>query len=347
MKGKAAILVETGKPLAFEDVEVPALEYGQVLVKVLCSGICGSQIGEIDAVKGPDPHLPHLLGHEGCGTVLDCCAGVTTVSEGDRVVMHWRKGAGIQSRTPEYNSRLGAIHAGWVTTFNEYAVVSENRLTRIPSDFDPESAALMGCAVTTGFGVINNDARLRIGESIAVLGCGGVGLSVIQGASLVAAHPIIACSRFEAKLALARKLGATHWIRTEGGGVREAIAQIVGPQGVDVAVETSGRAGNIEQAFDIAGPSGRVILVGVPRAGEQASLYTLPLHFDKKLTGSHGGDARPELDIPRYIALCETGKLDLRRLIGKRYTLNEINKAIADMRESKVAGRCMIHVSQD
>ena len=149
MKTRAAILVEQKKPLVIEEVEVPALKLGQVLVKVLASGICGSQIGEINGVKGPDRFLPHLLGHEGCGTVLEIGEGVRTVKPGDRVVLHWRKGAGLESVTPTYGSRLGTVNAGWVTTFNEHAVISENRVTAVPADFDVEAAALFGCAVTT------------------------------------------------------------------------------------------------------------------------------------------------------------------------------------------------------
>jgi Zn-dependent alcohol dehydrogenase len=172
MKGLAAILIRQNEPLVLEEIEVPPIALGQVLVRVLCSGVCGSQLGEIQGVKGPDPYLPHLLGHEGTGEVLECGEGVTKVRPGDRVVLHWRKGAGLESTTPKYASRLGTINAGWVTAFNELALVSENRLTTIPRDFDPEIASLLGCAVTTGFGVINNNAQLRIGGSFRRGGSG-------------------------------------------------------------------------------------------------------------------------------------------------------------------------------
>ena len=185
MKGLAAILVELEKPLVLEEVEIPKLTFGQVLVKVLCSGICGSQLGEIEGVKGDDKYLPHLLGHEGHGEVLECGKGVRSVKPGDKVVLHWRKGIGIDSETPKYLSKnLGLINAGWVTTFNEYAVISENRLTVIPSHVKPDHAALMGCAVTTALGTLTNDGKSKIGESIAIFGCGGVGLSLIQFAKI-------------------------------------------------------------------------------------------------------------------------------------------------------------------
>ena len=345
MKAKSAILVESGTPLVIEEIEIPDLMFGQVLVKVLCSGVCGAQINEIDAVKGPDKFLPHLLGHEATGEVQECGEGVTTVSKGDRVVMHWRKGAGIQSPTPKYNSPLGVVNAGWVTTFNEYAVVSENRVTRIPSDFDPEIGAMMGCAVTTAFGVINNDARLGIGESIAVFGAGGVGLNIVQGAAMVSANPIIAVDLYDEKLKLARKLGATHTINSNKANSAGEIRKIVGEQGVDVAIDNTGNVEVIQTAYEITNASGRTILVGVPRKGQKASIYTLPLHFEKILTGSHGGDCRPDIDIPKYVDLCREGKLDLKQVIGKRYDFEQINDAISDMRGGRVHGRCMIHMA--
>ena len=134
--------------------------------------------------------------------MIECGEAVSTVKPGDQVVLHWRKGAGRESATPKYRSKLGEIHAGWVTTFNEYAVVSENRVTAIPNDFDPEIAALFGCAVTTGFGVVNNNAQLKIGQSIGVRGR-WIGLSIVQGAVLVSAHPIIAVDTYDNRLLLA------------------------------------------------------------------------------------------------------------------------------------------------
>ena len=197
MKTRAAILVEQKKPLVIEEVEVPALKLGQVLVKVLASGICGSQIGEINGVKGPDRFLPHLLGHEGCGTVLEIGEGVRTVKPGDRVVLHWRKGAGLESVTPTYNSRLGTVNAGWVTTFNEHAVISENRVTAVPADFDVEAAALFGCAVTTAFGVVTNNAQVAIGQSVVVFGAGHVGQAVVRCLLLLDCQVVCIDSRAE------------------------------------------------------------------------------------------------------------------------------------------------------
>src|SRR5262249_32148541 len=158
---------------------------GQVLVKIQQSGICGAQLGEIAGVKGPDKFLPHLLGHEGGGVVEDVGPGVSHVKKGDHVVLHWRKGVGIQAKPSNYRWMERVVNAGWVTTFSEYTVASENRVTPIPKDIPFDIASLMGCAVTTALGLINNDAQVKIGQSVAVLGCGGVGLNMVQGAALV------------------------------------------------------------------------------------------------------------------------------------------------------------------
>src|SRR5262249_13581836 len=181
MKMKAAILETLRAPLVIDEIEIPALQCGQVLAKIHRTSICGAQLGEIDGRKGEDKFLPHLLGHEGGGVVLETGPGVTHVRRGDHVVLHWRKGPGIQASTAKYDWNGRTVNSGWVTTFNEYTVVSENRLTPIPKDVPFEIAALMGCAVTTALGVINNLAQLKIGQSIAVFGCGGVGLNVVQG----------------------------------------------------------------------------------------------------------------------------------------------------------------------
>jgi S-(hydroxymethyl)glutathione dehydrogenase / alcohol dehydrogenase len=201
MKFKAAILTELKQPLVIEEIESGPLRFGQVLVKIHCSGICGAQLNEIEGAKGPDKFLPHLLGHEATATVQEIGEGVTHVKPGDRVVCHWRKGLGLQGPGALYTSaRFPRINSGWVTTFSEYSVVSENRLTKLPAGFDAEAGALFGCAATTAMGVLNNNAKLGIGESIVVLGTGGVGLNLVQFAAMVGAHPIIGVDVHDHKL---------------------------------------------------------------------------------------------------------------------------------------------------
>jgi len=345
VRAQAAILVTLNQPLIVDEVEIPPLEVGQVLVEVRVSGICGAQLNEIQGVKGQDNFLPHLLGHEGGGVVLETGPGVTQVKKGDHVVLHWRKGAGIQSKTPRYRWNGRTVNAGWVTTFNECAVVSENRLTAIGQDVPFEIAALMGCAVTTALGLINNLAQLKIGQSIAVLGCGGVGLNVVQGAAMVSADPIIAIDLYDHKLEMARSFGATHLINTTHADLRKEVRNILGSAGADVFVENTGLAELIEAAYELTGPKGRTILVGVPRHDQDITIHSLPLHFGKVLTGCEGGNTEPHVDVPRYLNLYAKGKLDLDRLITHRYPLSAINQALDDVRAGKV-GRCAVTMAE-
>ena len=213
MKTKAAILVRQKRPLVVDEVEIPSLKRGQVLVRVHASGVCGSQIGEMDGVKGPDRYLPHLLGHEAGGVVEETGPGVTRVKRGDRVILHWRPGKGIQADTPRYRWGRKMVNAGWVTTFQERSVVSENRLTKMPRGIGMETAALYGCALLTGFGVVRNDASLKKGESAVVLGSGGIGLCEIIALRAASGRPIAAVDLYPHKLSLAKSYGATHAVR--------------------------------------------------------------------------------------------------------------------------------------
>ena len=282
---KAAILIELNKPLVVADIEFPSrLSFGQVLVKVHYSGICGAQFNEIEGAKGPDKFLPHLLGHEGSATVLAVGEGVTRVKPSDHVVMHWRQSDGIQCQPPSYNWNGKKVNAGWVTTFNDHAIVSENRLTVIPDDFDMKIAPLFGCAVTTAMGVINNDAQVKVGQSVVIFGAGGVGLNIVQSADMVSANPIIAIDLFDKKLDMAKRFGATHCLNSQN--TQDYLAQIhkiVGEKGADVVIDTTGKARVIETAYELTHPDGKTILVGVPRKGDNISIYSLPLHFKKIL----------------------------------------------------------------
>jgi S-(hydroxymethyl)glutathione dehydrogenase/alcohol dehydrogenase len=342
-KMKAAILVEQCKPLVIEEIELPtALDIGQVLVKIHYSGICGSQLGEIDGAKGPDAYLPHLLGHEASGTVIAIGPGVKHVKPEDLVVLHWRKGLGIEGAPPIYQWNGKKLNAGWIATFNEYAVVSENRVTAIPVESDLEVAALFGCAVTTGFGVVENNAQVRIGESVVVFGAGGVGLNIVQAASLVSAYPIIAVDLYDGRLALAKEMGATHLINASKVDAEKAMLEIIQKEGLDCFIDNTGNPKMIELGYRITKPQGRVILVGVPRKGNDTSIYSLPLHFGKRISGSHGGEAVPNIDIARYHQLFNIGRIKLKELITEIYSLEKINTAIARMKSGEVSGRCLI-----
>jgi len=345
MKIQAAILVETKQPLAVEEITWHGpLRFGQVLVQLHFSGICGAQINEIEGAKGPDKFLPHLLGHEGSGEVLEVGEGVTRVKPGDHVVLHWRQAAGIQSPTPSYNWKGRKVNSGWVTTFNSHAVISENRLTPIPKDFPMNLAPLFGCSVTTAVGVVNNDAHLKIGQSVVVFGVGGVGLNICQAAALVSADPIIGVDITEEKVAMAKKWGATQAFNSKtDSGFLEKIHALVGSGGADVVIETTGNARVIETAYALTRPDGRTILVGVPTKGDNVSIYTLPLHFKKILKGSHGGSVEPDILSPRLIRLVQAGRMNLTGLFTHTFPLQEINAAIDSIRRSEV-GRVLIRL---
>jgi len=341
---KAAILVESKKPLEIADIELPDhLDAGQVQVKLEYSGICGAQINEIDAVKGKDNFLPHLLGHEGSGIVIDIGPGVSTVAVGDHVVLHWRPSSGIQSPPPKYKWEGKEVNAGWVTTFNEQAIISENRLSVIPKDYDMREAPLFGCAVTTAFGVINNDAKVSVGQSVVIFGIGGVGLNIAQAASMVSAYPIVGIDLHQHKLDMGKKFGLTHGILAGSDDLSEDIKSFIGDL-ADIVIETTGNSRVIEQAYDLTHPDGKTILVGVPKKGDNISIYSLPLHFNKILTGSHGGDSVPDIEIPRLIRLIKAGKMTLEGLISHEFPLEEINNAL-DLFRTGEAGRILINMT--
>ncbi|SDT94617.1 S-(hydroxymethyl)glutathione dehydrogenase / alcohol dehydrogenase [Verrucomicrobium sp. GAS474] len=337
MKTPAAILVEQQKPLILDEVTLPSLSYGHVLVELKVSRICGSQIGEIDGVKGPDRYLPHLLGHEGGGVVLEIGPEVTHVKPGDHVVLHWREGVGIQSRAPVYDWNGVKTNGGYVTTFNRYAVVSENRLTPIPSWVSFDIAALLADTLTTGFGVVTNDAQVKIGESVVIVGAGGIGLGAILGAKLAGAYPIVAVDLHAHKLEVAHRYGATHVIDVSGGiDFTAAVREILKGRSPDVVIDGTGNPEVLEKAFGLTASKGRCVIFGVMRFDRKLALNTLPLHFGKLLTGSHGGASQPSIDIPRYLRMIEGGIFDPSGFVSHRFRLEEVNEGIARMRSGEV-----------
>jgi S-(hydroxymethyl)glutathione dehydrogenase/alcohol dehydrogenase len=259
--------------------------------------------------------------------------------------MHWRQADGLQSEAPAYDWNGRKVNAGWVTTFNSHAVVAENRVTPIPHDFDLRIAPLFGCAVTTAVGVINNDAQVKIGQSVVVFGVGGVGLNIAQAASMVSAYPIVGIDLVDGKVEMATRFGASHGINsTRVTDLGAEIRKIVGGAGADVVIDTTGNPRVIEQAYELTHADGKTILVGVPRKGENISIYSLPLHFKKVLTGSHGGGTEPQVDIPRCIRLMEAGKLKLDGIVTHEFPLERINEAIAVVRSGQ-AGRVLVSMS--
>ena len=336
---RAAFLVELKKPLVIDEVELPEqLGYGQVLVRMVYSGICGAQLNEIDGAKGEDKFLPHLLGHEASAIVVETGPGVKTVTPGQRVVLHWRKGRGIEANPPQLRWRGRPLNAGWVTTFSQYSIVSENRVTPLPDGVEMDVAPLFGCAVTTGLGVISNNAHLRIGESVVVFGAGGVGLNVIQGAQLAGAYRIIAVDTVPYKLQLAQQFGATHAVNSSSGNA-VAEVQALANGHLDYAFEVVGLPVTVRQAWDMIRPGGMAVVVGLGR--EEVSIPLGGFLQEKKLIGSLYGSASIQADIPRLVDLYMDGRIKLDELVSRRRPLAEINQAFQDM-EAGVVARSMV-----
>ena len=341
---QAAILVESSKPLIVEEIQLPEeLIAGQVLVEVMTSGLCGAQINEIEAVKGPDKFLPHLLGHEGFARVIEVGPGVTTVAPGDQVVMHWRPGSGIQSKPPVYNWQGKQLNAGWVTTLNKHAVVSENRITRIPnSNYDKNLIPLLGCALTTSLGVLENDAKIGFRDSLLIFGAGGVGLLLIKIAKLIGVRDITVVDIHSEKLVKARELGASNTVNFQNKNeTLSGLRALYGRDLPSVAIDTTGHTDAIEICFEVSSSDARVILVGVPKAGNKASIYTLPLHFGKLLKGSEGGQSIPDRDIPFLLQLVSNDKLNFDDYPTHSFSLESINEAIVQLKSGSV-GRMII-----
>ncbi|MBI2135303.1 zinc-binding dehydrogenase [Candidatus Woesearchaeota archaeon] len=340
---KAAVLEGHNKPLAVDTVTFEGpLQKGQVLVKIHYSGICGKQIEEIQGTK-PDPFLPHMLGHEGSGIVVDTGPGVKKVSKGDHVVLHWLKGSGIDASTPLYSRKGKRVNAGWITTFNEYGVISENRITPIPKDTDLRIACLLGCAVTTGIGVVLNEAKLKENESIAIFGCGGVGLNAIQGAKLSKGYPIIAVDKNPGNLAIAKKFGATHFLISDSKIIEE-IRKITGSKGAKYVIIALGNPKAVETAVEASSIPGTVYFVGVPPAGSKITIDPFKIHMLRKLVGSCGGATFPDEHIPSYLGLYKKGDLKLDELVSLEVTLDNINQGINKM-SSGINGRCIVSMN--
>lgn len=343
---KAAVLVKQNAPLEIVEVDLPKLDVGQVLVKIDYSGICGKQIDEITGRRGDDPYIPHLLGHEGAGVVVDVGPGVKKVKEDDHVVMHWVKGSGINSDPPRFKHNGEVLSAGWVTTFSEYTIASENRLTPVEETFDGDVLALLGCAVTTGLGIVFNNARLMPGQSIAVFGAGGIGLNTLQGAALVNAYPIVAIDVHDEKLDYARQFGATHVIDASKTDVADALRELSGGKGFDAIVDTTGLNDSRLAAYDSTSDKGTTIFAGVPFENDRLAIDSFPLHFGRRVIGSHGGETIPDSDIPRYLELYRLGKLKLSELITHRFPLDQINDAVETVRNGRTCGRCLIFMGE-
>jgi len=347
MKTKAAVLYEINKTLQIEELTIPDLQSGQVLVKIAYSGVCRSQLNEIRGLKGEDKYLPHTLGHEGSGTVEAIGAGVSKVEPGDRVVLTWIKASGADVSSTLYKKDDGStVNSGAVSSFMTKALVPENRLVKISSEMPLREAALLGCAIPTGAGIIMNTAKVRPGNSVAIFGVGGIGLSSVLAADLTHATTIIAVDVFDHKLQLARRIGATHLINAREQDPLAAILKVTGGCGVDYAIEAAGQRKTMEIAFSAVRDNGGLcVLAGNLPHGEEISLDPFNLIKGKRIIGSWGGESQPDRDIPLYVDLYLAGKLRLSPLITHLYKLQDINQVMADLEKGKI-GRALIDVTE-
>ncbi len=339
---KAAVITQIGKPLELMDVHLPSMIAGTVLVEVLCGGICGAQLQEIDGKKGDPKHLPHLLGHEGSGIIKWTSSQVTRVKRGDKVVIHWRKGEGC-----DVGGTAGEVNIGPCTTFSEYTVVSENRVTAIPSDIPDDLACLFGCCLSTALATVENVARVQVSESVLVIGAGGVGLAMILACRLAGAMHIVSTDVITAKWKLAKDIGATRFFpahfEDQYTGTdfftgktpisrHDPVLPIPTVPKYDVIIDTCGclcRA-------NLLANGGRYIMVGQPLPEMTLNSFTAGWMFKGnggRVEATQAGGFNPTKDIPRYVDMWREGKLDdYEKIITHRFPLDRINEGIDLMR---------------
>jgi S-(hydroxymethyl)glutathione dehydrogenase / alcohol dehydrogenase len=361
MKIKAAVLWEQGTPLSVEEVELEAPHSEEVLVEVKAAGVCHS---DLHPTRGDWPaRSPLVLGHEGTGIVREVGKHVTRVRVGDHVVFCWAPACGVcppcleahpvlcdrlerttyRHRLPSGGTRLRAggqdvSHFLGTACFADFAVVAQEGVIPVPSDVPFEALAILGCAVVTGIGAVTNAARVEKGARVAVLGAGGVGLNVVQGAVLVGCEKIIAVDLSSEPLNLARHFGATHTIEAQAGNVVEEVRALTDGRGADYVFDTVGTPATISQALESTRKGGAVVLTGLSRTNSLASFPSFPfVMHEKRLIGSLYGSGRPLIDIPHLVKLYQGGELKLRQLVTRAYNLDNINLALEALASSEGA----------
>ena len=357
MMVRAAVLRAMGKsapyadsqPLSIETLTLSPPGVGELLVRVLAAGLCHSDLSVIDGSR-PRP-IPMVLGHEATGEIVELGANVHDFAVGDRVVFSFvpmcghcapcasgrpvlcEPGAAANAQghlltgASHWSDAAGTplLHHLGVSGFAEYTVVSARSAVRIDADLPAEIAALFGCAVMTGVGAVINTARVQSGESVAVFGLGGVGLSSVLGAHAASAYPLIAIDVIEEKLEFARTLGASHCINARDEDVVAAIREIT-RGGVDHAIESVGDENVLVQAYNATRRGGTTLTLGLPAPGRMFSIPAVSLVAEERtVKGSYMGSAVPSRDIPRYIALYRAGRLPVDRLLTHLLKLDEIN----------------------
>ena len=356
---RAVVLPAVGAPLEIAEIDLPEPGPGQVRIRLAAAGVCHSDLSLSNGtLRQP---VPAVLGHEGAGTVAAVGEGVTSVAPGDRVVLNWAPSCGdchfcgigepwlcmnaaAAAGTP-YAKRAsdGAeLYPGLGTAvFAEETVVSAGAVLPLPDGVPLDAAALLGCAVLTGYGAVHNAARVRAGESVVVYGVGGVGLAVLQAARIAGAGPIIAVDVSEHKEELARAAGATDFLPS-GPDTSKAVRKLTGGFGADVAVECVGRAETIRTAWSSTRRGGRTIVVGIGGKDQQVAFSALELfHFARTLSGCVYGNSDPARDLPVLAEHVRAGRLDLGALVTERIALEGIPAAFEDMLAGR-GGRALV-----
>ncbi|HEX4527833.1 MAG TPA: Zn-dependent alcohol dehydrogenase [Acidimicrobiia bacterium] len=349
---KAAICLEQDQPLSVE--EVTPLDPGptDVIVRITASGVCHS---DLSVINGTLPAGKVVLGHEGTGVVEKVGGDVSRVQVGDRVIGSFIPACGVcwyclhdQSNlcaetysvmfVPRVRRENGEdIQAmTGLGTFAEMMTVSQHSVVKVESDLPDEQLALIGCGVTTGVGAALNTARVEPGSIVAVIGCGGVGQAVIQGARIAGAARIIAIDPVAMKRDAALQLGATDVVDPGDADPIEAVRALSGGRGADYAFEVIGTAGTIRQAVETARPGGTAVMVGVPKLGTDVPIPSMSVLEEKTIRGCVYGSARVRRDFPRMISLIEQGKLDVGSMVTRTMHLHEVNDAIKAMQDGEV-----------
>ena len=358
MKMKAAVLYEPNKPMEVQTVDLDDPSDGEVLVRIAAAGVCHS---DLHLIKGEwTTPLPAVLGHEGAGVVEKVGAGVTRVKPGDHVILNFRANCGqchycVVGRpvlcdgidTPRSAMFDGTVrlhrngadihHMARVSCFAEYAVVPESGAVPVRKDMPLDRACLIGCAVMTGVGAVANTARVRPGDTVAVIGCGGVGLNAVQGAVLAGADRIIAVDLLDNKLEYARQFGATDVINAGNGDAAGRVLEMTGG-GVDFAFEAIGNPAAIQQAYEMCCMGGTTVIVGMAPEDDVLEFNALSIpRTERAIVGSWYGSARPWVDLPRLADMYMRGRLKIDELISRSYPLEQINEAYDALQAGEVA----------
>jgi S-(hydroxymethyl)glutathione dehydrogenase/alcohol dehydrogenase len=349
---KAAICLEQNQPLSVEEVTPLDPGPGDVIVRITASGVCHSDLSVID---GTLPSRQVVLGHEGTGVVEKVGADVSRLRVGDRVIGSFIPACGVcwfclhdQSNLCEqtypvmFVPRVRRANGDEVQamtglgTFAEMMTVSQHSAVKVESDLPDEQLALIGCGVTTGVGAALNTARVEPGSIVAVIGCGGVGQAVIQGARIAGAARIIAIDPVAMKREAALRLGATDVIDPSAADPIEAVRALSGGRGADYAFEVIGTAPTIRQALDAARRGGTAVMVGVPNLASEIPIPAMSVLEEKKILGCVYGSAQVRRDFPRLISLIEQGKLDVGSMVTRTLHLDDVNEAIRAMHDGEV-----------